>query len=313
MEDASGTGFGSSSWKSKSREVKAEYGSWIDTITNQASSNFRESAYLVRRLKDEIESGNLEKGSEVWVFTDNSTAEAIMYKGSSKSEQLHYLVLDLDLRKMEMKGELIIHFVWISGTRMIFQGTDGLSRGDFTSGVMAGDNYLKFLPLNQTAFERCQTLENKVLSWCAPGRGYSRWRITTPKDWFHQVFTDPKGAWIWCPPPVLAKVAVEQMCEVKHIFPRTRHLFLCPAILTGVWRKQLMKISDAYFSLGCGSLFWSEEMYEPLTVSLLVPPLSSPPYKKGNASFLEKWESNMQVLSRNDVEAFRDSMRKFWR
>ena len=74
-----------------------------------------------------------------------------------------------------------------------------------------------------------------------------------------------------------------------------------------------MKISDAYFSLGCGCLFWSEEMFEPLTVSLLVPPLSSPPYKKGNSSFLEKWESNMQVLSRTDAEVFRDSMRKFWR
>jgi len=47
---------------------------------------------------------------------------------------LHQMVLDL--RKMEMVGDIIVHFVWISGKRMIRQGTDGLLRGNFSSGVL---------------------------------------------------------------------------------------------------------------------------------------------------------------------------------
>jgi hypothetical protein len=42
----------------------------------------------------------------------------------------------LELRKMEMEGQFIIHLIWIAGKRMIAQGSDGLSRGDFSSGVM---------------------------------------------------------------------------------------------------------------------------------------------------------------------------------
>ena len=68
------------------------------------------------------------------------------------SPYLHAIVLEL--RKIEMEGLLIIHFVWFSGKRMIAQGTDGLSRGDLTSGVMAGQDFLRFIPLNETAFER---------------------------------------------------------------------------------------------------------------------------------------------------------------
>jgi hypothetical protein len=38
-------------------------------------------------------------------------------------------------------GFIFIQFVWIAGTRMIWQGTDGLSRGDLTAGVMAGEHF----------------------------------------------------------------------------------------------------------------------------------------------------------------------------
>ena len=56
----------------------------------------------------------------------------------------------LDLRKMELDGELIIHLIWISGKRMIAQGTDGVSHDDLSSGVMGGQDFLKYLQLNKT-------------------------------------------------------------------------------------------------------------------------------------------------------------------
>ena len=69
----------------------------------------------------------------------------------------------LELRKLEMEGGLKIHYVWFSGKRMIWQGTDGLSRGDLTSGVMTGDKFLKYIPLNETASEQEAKLEVTLL------------------------------------------------------------------------------------------------------------------------------------------------------
>jgi hypothetical protein len=90
---------------------------------------------LIIRAKALIREGKLKPGSELFVFTDNSMAERTYYKGSLSSPKLHQMILEL--RKMEMSGKFIIHFIWILGKRMIAQGSDGLSRGDFSSGVMS--------------------------------------------------------------------------------------------------------------------------------------------------------------------------------
>ena len=313
--DASGSGFGSSSYRrtagehSTEEEVIAEYGTWTEPVTRESSSNFRETANLVIRLRNSLRSGEIKRGSEVFVFTDNSCAARTMYRGSSKSKLLHNMVLDL--RKMAMVGELIVHFVWISGERMIKQGTDGLSRGDFTSGIMAGEDFLKFLPLHESATERQSKLERRIRGWC-PNTIERTWKVATTADWFHEVFKDPKGAWIWCPPPCIAKVAVEQLCEVKHVFPDSQHLFVCPTLMTGVWRKQLMKLADAGVTMKAGNEIWPEDMLEPLTIALIAPILFTRPWKQGRTTRVEGWEDHVQAMSATNTEAFRTGMREFW-
>ena len=111
----------------------------------------------------------------------------------------------LELRKMELDEELIIHFISISGKRMIAQGTDGVSRADLSSGVMGGEDFLKYLPLDETAIERQKGLSEELLS--RPGK--KRWKVATTEDWFDAVFTSPNERWIWCPPPALVKLAVK--------------------------------------------------------------------------------------------------------
>eukprot|EP00978_Attheya_sp_CCMP212_P002155 scaffold4461_cov48-Attheya_sp.AAC.1 len=59
------------------------------------------------------------------MFTDNSTAEAAYWKGTSKSRKLFELVLML--KKLEVKYDIILHVIHVSGKRMMAQGTDGLS------------------------------------------------------------------------------------------------------------------------------------------------------------------------------------------
>ena len=49
--DASGTGLGSVCWVHGDQKLHSEFGSWMRSVTEEKTSNFRESANLVLRLK----------------------------------------------------------------------------------------------------------------------------------------------------------------------------------------------------------------------------------------------------------------------
>jgi hypothetical protein len=101
-------------------EVTYAHGLW-DEEHKATTSNFRESANIVYALERAQRQGTL-KNSEVFLFTDNGTAEAAFFKGTSKSEKLFELVLRL--HKIHMHGETVLHLVHVAGRRMISQGTD---------------------------------------------------------------------------------------------------------------------------------------------------------------------------------------------
>eukprot|EP00536_Pseudo-nitzschia_multiseries_P013970 jgi/Psemu1/37041/gm1.37041_g len=150
LGDASGLGSGSSTWKFKERKIHTEFGGLR-----------KEAANLAESLNCKVASGIILRGLEVFMFMDNFVAESTMYKGFFSSKLLHNMILEL--WKMVTNGGIIIYVVWISGNQMIWQGTDNLFRGDFTSGVMVGEAFLK---------------------------GQSKWKITSPDNWFYTVFTD---------------------------------------------------------------------------------------------------------------------------
>jgi hypothetical protein len=93
-------------------------GTW-NLSMREESLNYREFRNLVEDIEKFVENGTLQ-GHELFLFTDNSTAEAAFFKGASTSEKLFDLVLRL--RNLRMRGELFIHMVHISGTRMIWSG-----------------------------------------------------------------------------------------------------------------------------------------------------------------------------------------------
>ena len=69
--------------------------------------------------------GELE-GFEIILFTgDNSVSECVAFKGNSSAELLFELVLRL--WNLEMKYMCKVNIIHVAGTRMIEQGTDGLS------------------------------------------------------------------------------------------------------------------------------------------------------------------------------------------
>ena len=153
--DASGAGFGSS-WQVED-EIHYRFGLWGKDM-ELSSSNLRELKNLVDTLLKMEADGRL-KGVEIFVFTDNSTAERAFFKGSSKSRLLHDLVLEL--RLLETRAGIKVHFIHVAGTRMIDQGSDGLSRGNLTEGVMGGKSMEFFVPIHLGAIERSP----KILQW----------------------------------------------------------------------------------------------------------------------------------------------------
>ncbi len=90
-------------------------------------------------------------------------AEGAYYKGNTDSCLLFDLVLRL--HSIDMNGQVKLHEIHVAGSRMIAQGTDGLSRGDYSSGVMPGVPMLQFIPLHLSAMVRSAPLLPWVQSW----------------------------------------------------------------------------------------------------------------------------------------------------
>jgi len=153
--DASGSGFGSTIQTQAGLRVR--HGIWGRDST-KSSSNFKELRNLVDTIEKEVESGVL-TGSEFFIFTDNLVAESCFHKGTSHSRALFNSIVRL--RLAEMKAGMKLHIIHVSGTRMISQGTDGVSRGNYLEGAMMGANMLQFVPLNQSALDR----SNELFVW----------------------------------------------------------------------------------------------------------------------------------------------------
>ena len=210
-----------------------------------------------------------------------------------------------------MAHSLQVQIVWIAGTRMISQGTDGLSRGDLTSGVMAGDEFLSHIPLDQGAFERSPAL--KV--WLKGALPQNWVWLETGADWYQVPFRDPLGRYVWAPPPCLADVALKQLCEVKLIHPLTSHVFVCPVLFTGRWRKQLLKAADVEFGVPVGSFVWEEACHENIIIGLMCPLLRHSPWSVKRClgrTELDKFRHMMFGMLRDGDPAARGHLRKFW-
>ena len=85
-----------------------------------------------------------------------------MDEGNSASRKLFKLLYKL--RKSQMKHGFVLHVMHVAGTRMIAQGTDGLSRGVLNKGALATGSIKLHVLLNLTALERSSGLEDWLKS-----------------------------------------------------------------------------------------------------------------------------------------------------
>jgi hypothetical protein len=235
---------------------------------------------LVELLEAQVEDGRI-RGGEVFLFTDNSTAELVSFKGNSTLERLFELMLQL--QKIEMKGPLLLHAIHVAGTRMIEEGADGGSRGNLLPGAMAGHSVIDFVPLHLLALERSSELELWIRSWWDEARG--NLETLNPEGWFDEGQKD--GHFIWAPPPAAADVVAEQLGEVRHKPPFCTHITVVPWLMRGHWRKSLGKEADLILEIPAGVPFWEASMHEPLILCISLSLCRHPPWTYKRTGFVD--------------------------
>ena len=217
---------------------------------------------------------------EVFVLMDNSAFEgSFYYKRHLTSKELTDIVFRL--YKAPQTGSFILHVLHILGKRMKATGVDGLSMGDYTEGMMAGDNPMSFLPFHLGADTRSQGRVGKwVRSWwrtCDQVPSLKRewdWR-GLPLEEVNQnnmfELKNMKVARLWMLPPAAMEVAMELFWEDKLAPPQGLHIFVVPCLMTHLWRRNLGKFADMLFTVQWGSLFGEGPQFEPPMVAIVFP------------------------------------------
>jgi hypothetical protein len=263
---------------------------------DSVSSNFKELCNLVDSIEEGVQSGEL-ANTELFILTDNTTAEGCYYKGNSDNRRLFTQVLRL--RCLEMSASLRLHVIHVSGTRMIHQGTDGLSRGLLTDGVFAADPMKLHLPLHLSAPDRHLPLVSWVQSWCPdssilplqPAEGFTTGHGLagfTPGPSGTDFPTMHSNSWfLWTPPPAAARAALEELAVSRHKRPHLNHIILVPRLFTSQWRRLLYKTADVVFELPAGVRpAWPHAMHEPLVIALTLRFASCAPFQLRNHHFV---------------------------
>ena len=306
--DASGPGFGSF-WL-KGKEISYRFGVWDEEATN-TTSNYRELRNLVQPLERNGLDGDLE-GKEIFLFTNNSTAESVAAKGSSTSPLLFELVTRL--YQLTMKFLCCVNIIHVAGTRMIAQGTDGLSRGDLLKGVLNGRSMMSYIPLHLSALDREFSLKAWISSWAGSGRT-EKIEFLSPEDWFlrghdingYGVNCDgrvlpiyQKGIFVWTPPPAAARQALEELKQARHKRQSSTHIFVVPHLMTPEWKSQLYKTSDLIFTLPFGAEHWPALHHESLTIVVCFPYLRREHWELKATPLMDRMAGELcKVLSEN--------------
>jgi hypothetical protein len=188
---------------------------------------------------------------------------------------------------IEMENDLILHVVHVSGKRMIRQGSDGLSRADHSQGVMTGASMESFIPLHQSALERDTRLEK----WLGDVTRGLDFQVLDPSGWFSTAHA--QGNFIWTPPPAAADVVMEQLSHARHKRPESLHIVVVPRLMTGRWRRLMIRRTDGYARLLASDVWPLSDQCEPLLIFVALPFRSWDPQHRHRAGLLERFQRIM--------------------
>lgn len=318
--DASGTGLGATFTCGSGLNFRI--GVW-GSREDPESSNWKEFTNVVESLEEEGREGNLNH-SEVFMFTDNSTVESCVSRGSSTSPKL--LALVIRLQALSIRVGIKINVIHIAGTRMIAQGTDGVSRGFLGQGVMDGEAMSAFVPIHLSAVER-SSAQNLVpwikewagtdaimlneMGWFEEGHDVEGWSCCA--DGFSRPVISRGGrTYVWAPAPMAAEVALSEMRKARIKRQRSSHVFVCPRLCTSQWLRHLFKAADFVFEVPVGTPMWPNAMHEPLLIGILFPFVRVKPWQlRGTPKMHAVGRQLRQVFKETPMDAS-NFLREFW-
>ena len=285
------------------------------------SSNWKEFTNIVESLEEEAETGNL-ADSEVYMFTDNSTVESCAARGSSSSPKLLSLVIRL--HGLMTRSGVKIHVFHVAGTRMIAQGTDGVSRGYLGQGIMAGETMVAHIPVHVSAVERSLDLVPWIRSWCGEDS-----TLLVPEGWFglgHGIDGWSQGSdgferpnlvatsrtFVWTPPPIAAEVAIAELRKARIKRQTDCHVFVCPRLCTSQWTKQLYRSADFVFEHPVGFSCWPKDMHEPVLIGVLFPFLRARPWQIKGAPKMHAVGRELRKMFEESEVGAGNLLRKLW-
>jgi hypothetical protein len=315
--DASGSGLGSTFTCGSGFTYRI--GVWGSDDSSQ-SSNWKEFCNIVTALEDEAEAGTI-ADSEIFVFTDNSTVESCCVRGTSSSPKL--LALVIQLRALTTKFSLKINVFHVAGTRMIEQGTDGVSRGFLGGGVMAGEAMTSFIPIHLGALERHPPVSSWIRSWSTDSlielsprnwfeEGHDIQGWTEGQDGFSRPILAVENVYLWAPPPFAADIAMAEMRKARIKRQTSSHIFVCPRLCSSIWVRQLHKAADFVMEVPAGQCCWPQHLHEPLIIGILFPFLRSSPWQVRNTPKMHSMGSRVRRVFKEEEMDSRDLLRKFW-
>ena len=238
------------------------------------SSNWRELRtilYALQQSKDmqDVSGQRRLDGTVLYVFTDNAVSAAAVNRGTSTSPSLLRLVKGL--REYETLLGCHVVAVWVPGTAIIAQGTDGLSRGALDEGALADDlpDPLAFSPVDVG----CPTAEPVFLRAVADTFPLSACILTDADSWFQQ--PHPHRTTVLAPPPSLARQAIDQALRWRAAHPYTTGVaVVLPNNYAAGWGRLAKNFTRVYFARG-GTFSRPDDGAGTFVVMYLLPHLDS--------------------------------------
>ena len=109
------------------------------------------------------------------------------------------------------------------------------------------------------------------------------------------------GCMLWEPAPAAALFAIECFRQGRHKRQNSFHIWIVPGLLTGEWRKNVLKSADLIVEIPAGHTYWPADMHESLTLALFFPFIASKPWELRRCKFMVEMESKLQkVLKSGD-------------
>jgi hypothetical protein len=224
--------------------------------------------------------------------------------------------LCLELKKLEIEFNFVLHVLHVAGTRMIGEGTDGLSRGEVHAKDLL-DPLEHHVPLGSFALKDSPQLL-KWLSCCLEGDPF---QVATPNDWCEsaqqwgecEANLLPK-TWVWDLPAIAAPHALEELAwgRLKR-HDILRGVVIVPKRFAPAWFRRFTRTVDFYVSIPAGAVGWPSEMHESLIIAFYFLSLPHRPWDWKKVPFMVGLAWKVSSLFKNGSPAGWDLLREFWR